>query len=289
MPCKTKTESDCVMTLTDSATGRFAIIDGRKLYFHDVGTGPVLLCIHGGAPGATGWGNFGRNVPELSQHFRLLIVDLPGYGRSEVPDSDTDRNTAYAKMMHGLLGVLAIKQANVLGMATGGAVAMIMAIDSPQSVARLILVSSAGSRSMFGMKSLVTASKAYLSDGGPSREKMRAYLDQLIYNKDLITESLIEERYQASIDPEFLDNLANGRAGKGATSRELWKSADQITCRTLIVWGRENRTHSYESALLLHSLIPDSQIHVFGQCGLWVPYEKQYEFNGLAVNFLTSP
>lgn len=276
------------MNSSNVVSGKFALVSGRKLYYHDVGEGPVVLCIHGGAPGATGWGNFGRNVPELARHFRLLIVDLPGYGRSEVPQGDADRNTAYAHMMMGLLEQLSIKQLHVLGMATGGAVAMIMAIDFPRAVDRLILVSSAGSRSMFGMKPAVMASKAYLGSGGPSREKMRAYLDQLIYNKELITDELVDERYQASVDPEFLENVANGKAGKGATARELWKSADQIASRTLIVWGRENRAHSFESALLLHSLIPDSQVHVFGHCGLWVPYEKQEEFNQLVCTFLTS-
>jgi 4,5:9,10-diseco-3-hydroxy-5,9,17-trioxoandrosta-1(10),2-diene-4-oate hydrolase len=277
------------MNVHENATGRFSTIDGRKLYYHDVGQGPVLLCIHGGAPGATGWGNFGRNAAELSQHFRLLIVDLPGYGRSEIPDGDSDRNTAYARMMAGLLSALSIKRAHVLGMATGGAVAMIMAIDHPATVDRLILVSTAGSRSMFGLKPLQAASNTYLAGEGPTREKMRAYLDQLIHNKALITDDVIEERYQASIDPEFLDNVARGRAGKGSTVRELWKSADQISCRTLIVWGRENRAHSFESGVLLHSLIPDSQLHVFGNCGLWVPFEKQHEFNRLALSFLTSP
>jgi len=277
-----------MMTFTATATGKYAIVDGRKLHYHDVGAGPVLLCIHGGAPGATGWGNFGCIADALSARYRLLIVDLPGYGKSAVPAGDGDRNTAYARMMIGLLHSLGLERVHVLGMATGGAVGMIMAIDSPAVVDHLILVSSAGSRSMFGVKPVTAASKTYLDAGGPTREKMRAYLDQLIHDKKLITDELVEDRYQASIEPTVLANTMQGRAGKGATTRDLWKSADQITCRTLIIWGRENRAHSYESAILLHSLIADSQVHLFGNCGLWVPYEKQEEFSRLVDIFLSA-
>lgn len=270
-----------------SESSRFVTINGYQLHYHDVGSGPLLLCIHGGAPGATGWGNFGRNVPALSQRFRTVVVDLPGYGGSDKPNIQSGRHEFYAEMMVGLIRALGETQAHVLGMATGGSVAMIMAIRYAEVVSRLILVSSAGSRSMFGMRPLRSASFEYLSGEGPTPEKMRTYLEQLIYDKSLITDGLIQERYEASIEPEFLKNAPEGRSTKRHTPSDLWKSVDQISCETLIIWGRENRTHSYEAALFLHSLIRNSQVHIFGQCGLWVPYEKMSEFNQLVLNFLT--
>lgn len=274
------------MERLQETSSRFVSIDGCRLHYHDVGSGPLLLCIHGGAPGATGWINFGRNVPELSKHFRTVVIDLPGYGKSDKPDIQSGRHEFYARMMVGLIHSLGESRAHVLGMATGGSVAMLMAINHPEVVDRLVLVSSAGSRSMFGMKPLRPASYEYLSGDGPSPEKMRVYLEQLIYDKELITEEVIQERYLASIDPEFLKNAPEGRTTRKQTPTDLWKKVDQIKCETLIIWGRENRTHSFESALFLHSLIENSQVHIFGKCGLWVPYEKLNEFNRLVVSFL---
>lgn len=50
------------MKLTRDNTSKFVQAGAVKVHYHEAGTGPVLLCIHGGAPGAFGWGNFGRNL-----------------------------------------------------------------------------------------------------------------------------------------------------------------------------------------------------------------------------------
>ena len=79
------------MTLTRENTSRFVQAGEVRVHYHEAGDGPVLLCIHGGAPGAFGWGNFGRNLPALARHFRTLVVDLPGYGLSDKPDIEGPR------------------------------------------------------------------------------------------------------------------------------------------------------------------------------------------------------
>ena len=67
------------MTLTRENTSRFVQAGGVRVHYHEAGTGPVLLCIHGGAPGAFGWGNFGRNLPALSRCFRTLVCRFTCY------------------------------------------------------------------------------------------------------------------------------------------------------------------------------------------------------------------
>src|ERR1700722_11675617 len=83
--------------LTAASTSKFVQAGDTKIHYHEAGTGPVLLCIHGGAPGAFGWGNFGQNMQELSKSFRTLIVDLPGYGQSDKPTITGGRYAFYAK------------------------------------------------------------------------------------------------------------------------------------------------------------------------------------------------
>lgn len=276
------------MMLTYANTSRFVQAGSLRLHYHEAGDGPVLLCVHGGAPGAFGWGNFGRNMAALAAHFRVLVVDLPGYGRSDKPDVPAGRNALYAQAMRDMLGALGIDKAHVLGMATGGAVAIRMAVDCPQLIDQLVLVSSAGGLAMFHVKPLRTASQVYY-DGGPSFEKMRDYLRQLVHDPALITDEVVQERYDASIEPEFMVQAPEGRSQVRQTPETLWKELDRIQARTLIVWGRENRAQNMEAAVFMHSRIRRSQLHVFGECGLWVPYEKAGEFNRLVIDFLTSP
>jgi 4,5:9,10-diseco-3-hydroxy-5,9,17-trioxoandrosta-1(10),2-diene-4-oate hydrolase len=273
-------------SITYASTSRFVQAGATRIHYHEAGQGPVLLCLHGGAPGAFGWGNFGRNLEALSRHFRVLIADLPGYGQSDKPQVEEGRNAFYAQTFCDMLDALDIPRAHVLGMATGGAVAIRMALDHADKIDRLVLVSAAGGLSMYGVKAQQTASQIYYGGAGPSLEKMRAYLQQLVFDPALVTDEVVRERYEASVDPAFMVQAPEGRNGKRHTPESLWKDVDRIKAKTLLVWGRENRAQNFENAVFLHSRIRDSELHVFGQCGLWVPYEKADAFHRLVQEFL---
>jgi 2-hydroxy-6-oxonona-2,4-dienedioate hydrolase/4,5:9,10-diseco-3-hydroxy-5,9,17-trioxoandrosta-1(10),2-diene-4-oate hydrolase len=275
--------------VTAESTSRFVDAGGVRVHYHEAGSGPVLLCVHGGAPGAYGWGNFGVNVPGLAEHFRVLVVDLPGYGRSDKPQISGGRYAFYAKVFADMLAALEIESAHVLGMATGGAAAMMLAIEHPQVVDDLVLVSSAGGLPLFtpmpseGQKLI----QAYYGGDGPSRAKMRSYLEMMMYDTSSITEDLVEERYLASVEPEFMTGAPEGRGAQNRpVTEQVWRDVDRIRARTLVVWGRDNRVQGYDNALFLLNRIPDVQVHVYGRTGLWVPFERTGEFNALVVGFL---
>jgi 4,5:9,10-diseco-3-hydroxy-5,9,17-trioxoandrosta-1(10),2-diene-4-oate hydrolase len=277
------------MTLSAESTSRYVQAGGVKIHYHEAGDGPVLIAIHGGAPGAYGWGNFGRNMEALSQHFRTLIVDLPGYGRSDKPVIEGGQYGFYTEIFIAMLNALGIEKAHILGLATGGGVAIKMALDYPDRVDRLILVSAAGGLSMFqpqpseGMKVI----RSYYGGTGPSREKMRLYLEMMMFDHSLITDELVDERYTASIDPAFMAKAPEGRPGSVPVVEPVWKELEQIKAPTLIIWGRDNRVVNYDNALFMLNRIPDVQLHIFGCAGLWVPWEKAAAFNSEVVSFLS--
>ena len=275
--------------LTESNTERFIEAAGIRIRYHDVGEGPVLLCIHGGAPGAFGWGNFGQNVATFSQHYRTVVVDLPGYGGSQKRDlPEGDRARLGAKVFTALLKELNIERAHVLGLATGGSVAMRMAIDIPEMVDRLVLVSSAGGLPVITPSPSEGSKRIghYYDPPGPTLDTMRDYLEMIVFDHSLITDELVEERYAASMDPEFIANAPEGKAT--AVHAPIWLEADRIRARTLIVWGRNNVVQGYDNALLLLNRIPDARVHIFGRTGLWVPFERREEFEALLTGFLNT-
>lgn len=269
-----------------ASTSRFVQAGAVRIHYHEAGSGPVLLCLHGGAPGAFGWGNFGRNMASLARHFRVIIADLPGYGQSDKPAVQEGRNAFYAGVFGDMLLALKIDSAHVLGMATGGAIAIRMAVDQPARVDRLVLVSAAGGATNYAVKAARTASQIYYGGDGPSLDKMRDYLHQLVYDPAVVTDDVVRERYEASVDPAFMKQAPEGRSDQRHTPQSLWKDVDRIRARTLIVWGRENRAQNFENAVFLHARIRDSELHVFGQCGLWVPFERPDAFDALVAGFL---
>ncbi|MBS4752132.1 alpha/beta fold hydrolase [Nocardioides sp. zg-ZUI104] len=273
--------------LTPESTSRTLTIDGARLHYHEAGTGPeVLLCIHGGAPGASGWGNFGTNLAELSQHARVLVVDLPGYGGSDPIELKGGKYAPYADRFATMLGELGIERATVVGLATGGAVAIAMALRHPERVSRLALVSSAGGVPLFSTMPSEgqRAIRSYYAGSGPSREKMRAYLELMMFDKSLVTDELVEERYAESVAGG--EERRAGAESAGVPAEPLWTELGKIAVPTLIVWGTENKVQGYDNALFLLKQIPDAQLHLFKKTGLWVPYERGPQFNRLIAGFL---
>jgi 2-hydroxy-6-oxonona-2,4-dienedioate hydrolase/4,5:9,10-diseco-3-hydroxy-5,9,17-trioxoandrosta-1(10),2-diene-4-oate hydrolase len=266
-------------TLTPESTSRHVVADGVRVHLHEAGSGPLLLLIHGGAPGAYGWGNFGQNLAAFAQRFRTVIVDLPGYGESELPAYEGGRYAFYARVFAALVRELGETSAHVVGLATGGAAALAMALDHADVVDRLVLVSSAGGLPLFtpmpseGQKVI----RSYYGGEGPSRAKMTAYLEMMLHDRSLITEELVEERYQASV--------ARRTADLGSPE-PLWTRVHEVGAPTLVLWGRDNRVQGYDNALFFLQRIPDVELHVFGRTGLWVPFERAGRFEQLVTGFL---
>lgn len=283
------------MTLTAESTSKYVVANGVRVHLHEAGPldragGPLLLLIHGGAPGAYGWGNFGQNMDAFAASYRTVIVDLPGYGRSDKPVIDrSEQYSFHARVFAALIHELGEERAHVVGMATGGAVAMALAINHPEVVDRLALVSTAGGLPMFsvmpseGQKVI----QGYYGGEGPSRAKMQAYLEMMFFDKSLITDEIVDERYEASVQPDFMEKAPEGRGEPAGPPEQLWDKVQRIKARTLVVWGRDNRVQGYDNAIFLLNRIPDASMHVFGRTGLWVPYERKAQFEALIDAFLS--
>jgi 4,5:9,10-diseco-3-hydroxy-5,9,17-trioxoandrosta-1(10),2-diene-4-oate hydrolase len=273
---------------TDPENLRTIEVGGARIRYHDVGSGPVLLCIHGGAPGATGWGNFGHNVPAFSERFRTLVVDLPGFGASDWVPAEAGKLRSHADVFAQMLSLLGVAKAHVVGLGSGGAVALRMAIDHADLVDRLVLVSSAGSLSSSEASPTegIRAIRDYYRGSGPSMEKMRHYLELSMYDAALVTDELVAERYAESVRPAVVD--AATKKAPAHPSDAVWKELDQVTARTLVVWGRDNRVKNYDHGIFLLSRLPDADLHVFGRTGLSVPIERPRRFEGLVTEFLTA-
>ncbi len=218
--------------------------------------------------------------------------DLAGeVRRSDKPQIEGGRFTFYATVFRDLLAELGVERAHVLGMATGGGAAMRLATMFPDVVDRLVLVSSFGGLPLFtptpseGQKII----RGYYGGDGPSYDKMRRYLEMMLFDRSRITDELVRERYEASIDPDFMATAPEGRGEADTAFNEpLWKDMEAIAARTLVVWGRDNRVQGYDNALFMLNRIPDVELHVYGRTGLWVSWERAREFERLVTDFLTA-
>ena len=70
------------------------------------GSGPPVVLLHGGGPGASGASNFAKNLPVFAERFRTLVVDQPGYGKSDKPPVQGNYFTFAADALAALLDEL---------------------------------------------------------------------------------------------------------------------------------------------------------------------------------------
>ncbi|WP_063041168.1 alpha/beta fold hydrolase [Nocardia grenadensis] len=118
------------MTANDS--GRTVRAGDRDIYYTDSGTGPAVVLLHGGGPGASGLAAYSRNIEELSRHFRVIVPDMPGYGRSAKRIDRSDPFGDLAASVADLLDVLELPSAHLIGNSYGGAAALRLAMDRPE-------------------------------------------------------------------------------------------------------------------------------------------------------------
>jgi pimeloyl-ACP methyl ester carboxylesterase len=125
--------------------GKYADVNGIKLYYEVHGTGYPLILLHGGL-GATSM--FGPNLPALAKGRQVIAVDLQGHGRT----ADIDRPLSPQLMaddIAALIKHLKLERVDLMGYSLGGGVAFFVALRHPELVRKLVLVSTPIRRNAF--------------------------------------------------------------------------------------------------------------------------------------------
>lgn len=116
--------------------GTYAEVNGIRMYYETVGEGPPLVMLHGGTASAECWA---EQVRPFSRHFRLILPDSRGHGRS----TDTDQPYSYAVMAVDVLALLRhlrIRRTALCGWSDGAIVGLHLAIHHPRLLTRQILI-----------------------------------------------------------------------------------------------------------------------------------------------------
>ena len=281
------------MSVEEKTGQRLVRVSGRDIAVTERGTGDALLLLHGGGPGATGMSNYARNVDALAQRFRVVVPDLPGYGHSSKHVDRADPFGDLAAAMRGLLDALGIERAHVVGNSYGGAAALRLALDRPDRVARMVLMGPGGIGTTrvlptAGLKRLL----AYYSGEGPTRAKLERFIrDDLVYDGTLVPDELIEQRYQASIDPDVVANPPLRRPTGLRTLVRMDLTRDKRLSRlatpTLVLWGEQDRVNRPSGARMLAERLPYCDLYLVASTGHWVQWERPDLFNALTIAFLS--
>lgn len=271
-------------------SGRIIDVDGINTFVHEAGTGEPVVLIHGAGPGASGLSNWSRNIAALAENHHVIVVDLPGFGQSQKMAAPEAFFEFYGLHLGKMLDVMGIERAHLVGNSLGGGASMMLALRRPEKVGRMVLMGTGGGYPVCtvmpttGLKMLM----GFYEGDGPSRERLAAFINEMVVDKALVTPELIEQRYAAATQPELVACPPIAiRNGRPPMPDEVWRERlDQLDHETLIVWGREDRVMPLDNGFILMKQIRNASLHVMPNCGHWAQYEKAEEFNALVGSFL---
>jgi pimeloyl-ACP methyl ester carboxylesterase len=269
----------------DVAGVKTALIDTGNPAGGNEAAGPPVLLLHGSGPGVTGTANWRPVIPGLSEDRRVLAPDQLGFGGTATGEQLTYGRAAWTAHALALLDILGVGTVDVIGNSMGGAVALSLAAARPAAVRRIVLMGSMGVA--MALPSGLNTVWGY----SPGVEQMREVIGLFAYNRGLITDELVEMRYQASLSPLVRDSWQ----AMFPEPRQRWvddlalsgAELNAITAPVLLVHGRDDRVVPWRvSSAQLVDLLPDARLHLLGNCGHWTMIEKTAEFLGVVRPFL---
>jgi pimeloyl-ACP methyl ester carboxylesterase len=246
-----------------------------------------VILIHGFISSTLIWSGVFLRLADAG--FRVIAIDLPGYGYSDKPIDGRYTIDSQAHAVFGLMDRLGIKKATIVGASYGGAVAATMALDFPERVDRLVLIGA-------------------VSNDEP-KKKILMRLLRLPVIGDIVTPLFLgsrwvlrkrmEEMYRrigAPLDQRMLEarhhliataNMQRAmiRTVRRWSANRISREASSIRQPTLLVWGEEDTHIPISNAFKLRDAIPNARLIVFRNCGHLPPTEYPEKFVEIVSEF----
>lgn len=269
-----------------SEYSHFIDVDGVRIHYQEKGTGTPLVLLHGFTSSTYSW----KDVFEpLSKKFRVIAVDLKGFGFSGKPDGDYSRRAQAIVVAH-LLDSLKIEKAWLCGSSMGGHVALNLALQNPQRVNGLILIDSGGvdvpgSGSLApGYLLLPVVGRVLTALSLTSDKLVRQGLEKSFYDRSKVTDERVAYYYRPLKTRG--GQLAALRARTQADDFPVEQDLNKIDAPVLIIWGAQDALIPLAAGIKMNKLIRNSEFHIFDSCGHLPQEEMPAQTTEAITNFI---
>lgn len=258
---------------------RFTGRSGREMVFQELGSGPAVVLLHSFGPGydANQW----RATAEiLAADYRVYVPDLPGWGRTRALPG-THHPDRYLQLLADFLAGVVREKAVLVAAGLSAAYAVQAAVDHPDRVRALALVSPLGlgetaeTGALQGLGGRIVGLPvigAPVLDLLTGRAALEHHLRREVYAApERVDAALLEHHYRAS-------HTSQGRAALAAYLRgDLWQDVseelDGLSIPVWIAWGRQAKNPAVDQADLWLRHLPGAALDVFEGAGA-LPYAE---------------
>lgn len=245
---------------------------GTRMFLADTGamTAPVIFMVHGlGQNGLRDWLPL---VPELEKHYRVILIDLPGFANSPSPKAKLSP-TRYANLLHMIKPLFSNNPIHVVGHSMGGAVTLRYAQRYPEDIAQIALIDAAGilQRTAF-VKHSATDRIPLNPDSIPN-----ALLSYAIGIQDF-SNNLIEKMLRLP-DPTSvlgkseiawgtaLQSYPNINAALSLTEEDFSSGIFEQRKPVSILWGEKDLVAPSRTGQMLHANLVNSRLYLIAEAG----------------------
>ncbi len=269
----------------------FMDIDGTQIHYRDEGQGDPLVLIHGWSASLHTWDVW---VEELKDDFRIIRLDLPGFGLTGPAGVDQYTQDFYIDVVDKLLTELEIEETYMGGNSLGGGITWGFAHRYPDRVKKIILVNAAGypsegpseGVSIFSLASFpgVQSIVRYVTP----EFAIRFFVNQVYGDTDKVTDEVVRRYHQLVLregNREVMFRVL-GERGDSMDVSKVPEYLSKIEAPALIMWGDLDSWIPLENAYSFDEDLPNSSLIVYEGAGHIVMEEIPHETARDARTFL---
>ena len=257
-------------------------IDGVNIDYSDEGAGLPIIFIHAFPLNRTMWGD---QVAALRPRFRVITLDLRGFGKSDAPGGPYTMDRMAADV-RAVMRALSVDNAVIAGCSMGGYAAFAFYRNYPEAARALVLVDTRA-----GLDTQEARARREQSAEKAEREGARAIADDmapvLLGSTTDATRPEIVRRVRAMIEATSPRGIAAAQRGMAARP-DSTPLLSQITCPALVVAGSEDKLAGRAEAEAIAGKIPGARLRVIESAGHLPSLERPEEFNEALIEFLDS-
>lgn len=271
---------------------RWVQVNGRPVNVVELGSGEPVVFVHG--LGGS-WVNWLEQLPVISQGWRTIALDLPGFGHSPLPSAPISI-ARYAETVAATMDALGVTEATLVGNSMGGEISAELAISMPDRARRMALVSPAGVSTGAWQPRMPLIRRAHPvlqratgwvqrnAEWIARRPRLRsAALSTVAAAPREIPAAFAAEQLRGMGKPGFLPALE----AIVSHSQTLSDRLRQIATPTLVLWGERDPLITVRDAEVFASRIPGAHKVIWPDTGHVAMFERSEEFNALLEGFLS--
>jgi 2-hydroxy-6-oxonona-2,4-dienedioate hydrolase len=263
---------------------------GLKTRFIEAGAPhlPPLILLHGTAGS---WENFALNVAAHAEHFHCYAFDMIGSGLTDKPDYHYETQH-YVKHLYDFMDAVKVERASMIGLSLGARVASRFAIDHPQRVNKLILLSATAYFPAQEIQKSIGASRSAAA-ANPTWENVHDILKDLVHDEASLVDDLIALRLAIYRRPEMKKAMGHILAlldppvyNRNRIPDDDWK---KLVAPTMIVASVDHNDVFLETSRVISKLMPNAEVLEMKGTSHWPQLEKPEIFNARSLEFLRKP